>query len=46
MNNFVEDLANQISTFCTCDDGFKLFCCRVVEKIEAKVLACFYENNH
>jgi hypothetical protein len=39
MNNFFE---GQISAFCTCA-YLKVFCCLVMEKIEVKVLTCFYE---
>jgi hypothetical protein len=44
MNNFFEDLKNQISTFCICADSFKFFSYLVVEKLKDKVLACFHEN--
>ncbi len=43
INNFVEVLNIPISTFCTCADGF-FGICIIMEKIEGKLLACFFEN--
>jgi hypothetical protein len=44
MNNFLEGLKSQISTFCICADSLKSFCCLVMEKINFKVLAWFHET--
>jgi hypothetical protein len=46
MNNFVEGLKNQISTFCICADSFKIFMLFVMEKTKDKDLACFYYNTY
>jgi hypothetical protein len=41
MNYFFE---GKISTFCIFIDGFKIFGCLAMKKIEIKVFACFFEN--
>jgi hypothetical protein len=41
-DNFVEGLKNQISTFCICADGFKIF---LRLNCQVKAPACFLQNH-
>jgi hypothetical protein len=49
MNNFAEDLKNQISTYCISASVFKFVCIFIVLIVKKNTFegpACFYENTY